>query len=132
LTDYSKKFLTNEIERVKSQFYNVVCTSRKIERIDLEPKAGGRVFTGQEFLKQGMVDSNEGFLPFIYRIENDLKIKNPEWEYYVPVYNFKSMIRNFSFASNFFKNPITYFQSKGDKIPLEYKCPYSDLLKNNF
>ncbi len=131
LTDYSKKFLSNEIERVKTQFYNVVCASREIERADLEPKAGGRVFTGKEFLKQGMVDSNDGFLHFIYKIESDLKLKNPEWEYYVPVYNFKSMVRNFTFASNFFKNPISYIQKREDKFPLEYKYPYTEILKNN-
>lgn len=128
LTEYSKKFLTGEIERVKSQFYKIVCKARKIEPKDLEPKAGGRVFTGKDFLKMGMVDTNEGFLDFIHGIEKELNLKNVEWEYFIPVYNLRSMVKNFKFASQLIKDPILTFKKSTEKSFIEYSCPYSEIL----
>ncbi len=128
LTEYSKKFLTGEIERVKSQFYKIVCKARKIEPKDLEPKAGGRVFTGKDFLKMGMVDTNEGYLDFIHGIEKELSLKNVGWEYFIPVYNLRSMVKNFRVASQFIKDPLSTLKKKTDKSFIEYSCPYTEIL----
>jgi protease IV len=128
LTEYSKKFLANEIERVKNQFYKIVCKSRNIDPKDLEPRAGGRVFTGKDFLKMGMLDSNDGYLEFIHGIEKEMSLKNVEWDYLIPIYNLRSMAKNFRFASQFIQDPISTFKKKSEKSLIEYSCPYTEIL----
>ena len=128
LSNYSKNFLNEEIERVKNQFYNVVCLSRKKEIKDLEPLAGGRVFTGKDFLVNSMVDSNEGFWESIERITKEQKLKNHKIEYYIPIYNFKSFLKSMSFIGSMIKNPLSLLNQNKDKSPFDYKFPYTEII----
>ena len=124
LTDYSKKFLKEEIERVKYQFYKVVCESRKITIDDLEPKAGGRVFTGAQFFNQSMVDSISGLWEYLNNIVNKENIKDFEFEYFIPFYNFKTFIKNIGTAGKYIKNPKLFI--KENTSIFDYKFPFTN------
>ncbi len=131
LTPFSKKFLYEEIERVKNQFYNVVCLSRKKEFGDLETLAGGRVFTGKDFLTHSMVDSTEGFQEVIERIQREKKLKNYKIEYYTPIYNFKSFLKSMTFIGSLFENPLNLLNLQKEKSPIEYKFPLTEIIQES-
>ncbi len=52
-----KEILQNVLDNVHDQFINAVAEGRKIVRSDVEKIADGRVFTGEQALKVGLVDS---------------------------------------------------------------------------
>lgn len=130
LTEFSKKFMNSEIERIKNQFYGVVAEARKISLEDMESRGGGRVFTGTDFLKMGMVDSNEGFFEYIKKTIEKENINNYKIDYYIPIYNFRSMAKNLMFAVNIFKNPMSILQNYREKSPIEYRFPFEKDFKN--
>lgn len=130
LTDYSKKFLLEEIVRVKNQFYSVVSQSRNISGDDLELRGGGKVFTGIEFLKLGMVDSNDGFYKYLRDICKKENISNYKIEYFIPLYNFKSMIKNIKLSLSMVAKFSYFKKTKRDTQFISYRLPFESELRN--
>jgi protease-4 len=59
-TDDERKVVTGEIERIYGAFLELVGTSRKMSRDDLDPIANGRVWTGRQALERKLVDELGG------------------------------------------------------------------------
>jgi len=128
----AKKFLTSEIERVKDIFYNVVCTNRNFSREDMEQRGGGRVFSGEEALKWKLVDSTSGFLSAIVELEKELGLGEMRWEYDVPTYSIRSMLKSWKNFTRFSKNPLEYVISNISIDRLEYYSEISRVLSKSF
>ncbi len=90
LSEESRKILSSEIHRIRDEFYDIVCKSRKISLKELIPLAEGRVFTGLQFLHHKMVDYTSGLLSLLNHIEEENSVKNPVWLYFLPEYSLKS------------------------------------------
>jgi protease-4 len=122
----SKKFLLKEIERVKNRFYEVVTKSRNISIKELQPKAGGRIFSGKDFLNMKMVDSNKTLINLLYDLKAELKLSDLEWEYLIPVYSFKTMVKDFRMGIQFARNPIKYMFQKQEREILLFKSEFTN------
>jgi protease-4 len=107
LSRESKQFMIQEIQRVKSLFYKVVSENRKISLEDLEKVAGGRVFSGKDFLELKMVDSNDSLLQVIEEIKKEAGIQSKFWEYYTVNYSMKAALKEWSSLQSFIRDPIT-------------------------
>ena len=104
LGETSKKLIRSEIDRINTQFYKRVCDSRKIDLPKLENLAGGRVFSGQEFFKHGMVDSVSSILDAAIEMKKDCKLTRAYIHYEPANYSLKSFFRDVKFMSSKLQN----------------------------
>jgi len=130
-TKEGKNFLTSEIKRVTSRFYEVVMKNRNIDLKELEPKAGGRIFSGIDFLKMKMVDSNSSFLEMLSDIKTELKLIDPEIVYMIPEYSFKAFVREFRLTMNLVQNPKKILFPKQNKENILFESELANLLIEN-
>ena len=63
ITDSERKILDELVTEVFSQFLGAVKTGRKLDDRDLDNLADGRILTGSQAKKAGLVDSTGGYLP---------------------------------------------------------------------
>ncbi len=59
--DEERRVVEGQIQRVYDEFKDRVARGRDIDAAELEPMAGGRVWTGEEALELGLVDEIGGF-----------------------------------------------------------------------
>jgi protease IV len=121
LSKESKAFLISEIERFKNIFYTIVQSSRKLDAEQMESRGGGRIFSGGAALELSLVDSTEGLLDIIDAMQKDLGLKDLKWEYIVPTYSFKSMVRNWRTFVRVFNDPLDVLFKSIPKQRLEYR-----------
>ncbi|MCE9501698.1 MAG: signal peptide peptidase SppA, partial [Leptospira sp.] len=122
----SRKFLEREIDRVKTQFYERVTSSRQKNGAELEKLAGGRVFSGEDFHKFGMVDSLGTLLDTVSSMKEDLKLKEIFLSYEPAVYSFRTFLQDFKFAIATVRSPENYIKNKinENNSELEYRVPF--------
>ncbi len=75
MTDEEKEYLKGLIMNVYNQFLKDVSNARKIPIEKLKKIADGRVFTGEEGVKLGLVDKLGNFDDLVDYIKKELKIK---------------------------------------------------------
>lgn len=126
LTRESKKFLTEEIDRVKNIFYDVVCTGRNLSRDELEERGGGRVFSGQDSFQWRLSDSTSGFVKTILDLQKELGYSEMSWDYIVPTYSVRTMMKNWKSLVQISENPIDFVLDNLPRRGMEYR---SDLGK---
>ncbi len=75
MTDEEKEYLKNLVMNVYNQFIKDVANARKIPLEKLKKIADGRVFTGEEGLKLGLIDKLGNFDDLIDFVKKECKIK---------------------------------------------------------
>ena len=82
MTDEEKNYLKGLVMKIYNQFLNDVSKARNIPKEKLKEIADGRVFTGEEGIKLGLVDKLGNFDDVIDYIKEKFKIKEkPEIVY---------------------------------------------------
>lgn len=118
LSKETRDFLKHEIERVKNIFYSIVCENRKFSLKEMEIKGGGRVFSGRQGLELGLLDSLEGFLFLLQKIEEEIGEGELGWEYIMPVFSIRSLFRDWNFWK--YKNPLQQVMSQFSRVESLY------------
>lgn len=120
LSKESRAFIKNEIERVKNIFYDVVCENRKFSEKEMEKKGGGRVFSGKQGFELQLIDSLDGLLALLEKVEEEIGEGELSWEYIVPVFSFRSMFKDWNSFVSLQKHPIQQVLPKFPKIETLY------------
>lgn len=129
LTDEDRKHIKGVLEDIYFEFKLRVSTSRKISDEELEKIAGGRIWLGNEAVKNGLVDGILSLSEVIDMIVNkDLKLDN----YYVKEYNSDlDYISKLSKFKNYIAVPDAYkklqFFSKISGKPMYYNYDMNEI-----
>ena len=67
-TDGQRAWLTDSLERTYDQFLELVSLSRGMSQEDVDAVGGGRVWTGQQALENGLVDELGGFVQALKKV----------------------------------------------------------------
>lgn len=119
MSQEERSLLEGIITDVYDQFYNVVLSSRRLNEEGLKAIADGRIFTGEQAKRVGLVDEIGTFEDAITIAARLGGIKGEPRVYEEDILPFGIFLEEL--GGRFFQDPLNELHKKGDWIRLEYR-----------